>query len=144
MQYLQYKIDNLQDDLSAAFDVAPSFCETLLEYLNRLNLQKISNLLLCDLQFFAYAASLIFRYTILLPVRFSLIATSFLYAFCAVFLSYFIQLTLKQRIDISVTYCRLYGAGIGLIAKYHNSQNRPRSPGFSLSFLGYRNINLLD
>uniref|UniRef100_A0A183UAX2 PlsC domain-containing protein n=1 Tax=Toxocara canis TaxID=6265 RepID=A0A183UAX2_TOXCA len=119
-----------QDEISVAFDVAPPFYTTILEWPGRLPFpdgpRHISRW-----HILGYLLAVSFRYGVLLPIRFALILSSFVYISIAVLISFFVSFTKQQKLLISVTYCRLFCAGIGLVAKYHNRQFRPKQPGKS-------------
>lgn len=70
-----------------------------------------------------------FRYGVLLPMRLCFIFMSFLFSTSAIVAYHFMDITDEQRIRVGVMNSRLFCAGIGLIAKYHNRQYRPKQPG---------------
>uniref|UniRef100_A0A0N5ASF8 PlsC domain-containing protein n=1 Tax=Syphacia muris TaxID=451379 RepID=A0A0N5ASF8_9BILA len=121
-----------QDQISVAFDPAPPFYTTLLEWPGLRPFPDAPRRIL-KRHIFGYIMAVLFRYSILLPVRLSLCLTSFLFCFLAVIYSYLFPLTRKQQLRISVIYCRLFCAGIGLVARYHNKQYRPKKPGIAVS-----------
>ena len=80
-----------------------------------------------------YVASLGFRFGVLFPVRVCLLSSSFIFAafWCIVVLFY--NPSGQRKTWIAVVYCRLFCAGTGLIANYHNQKNKPRRPGIAVS-----------
>ncbi|VBB30457.1 unnamed protein product [Acanthocheilonema viteae] len=122
----------VQDQLSVAFDPAPSFCITLLERPDRLPLPD-AKFRISRRHIFGYFVALIFRYGILLPIRVCLLLISLIFSTTAIIANYFIDMTNEQKLRISLMNCRLFCAGIGLIAKYHNRQYRPKQQGIAVA-----------
>uniref|UniRef100_A0A915BGR7 Phospholipid/glycerol acyltransferase domain-containing protein n=1 Tax=Parascaris univalens TaxID=6257 RepID=A0A915BGR7_PARUN len=122
----------VQDEISVAFDIAPSFHTTLLQWPGRLPFVDAPRVL-SRLHVLGYLLALPFRYGVLLPIRFGLILTSFIYLFIGVIVSFFISLNKRQKTRICTTYCRLFSASLGLVARYHNPQYRPKQPGIAVS-----------
>ncbi|VDN42950.1 unnamed protein product [Gongylonema pulchrum] len=118
--------------MSVAFESAPPFYSTLLERPGRLPFPDSSRCFTRP-HIFVYFVAMTFRYCVLLPIRFCLIIISFIFSTSAIIVACFTHLTDRQRIRISVTYCRLFCAGIGLVAKYHNQEFRPRQPGIAVA-----------
>ncbi|VDK51861.1 unnamed protein product [Anisakis simplex] len=121
-----------QDDISVAFDRAPSLHTTLLIRPDILPFPD-EQVTISRAHLLLYYALVLFRYAILLPIRFAFILTSFAYVSIAVIISFFVSFTRKQKTFIAVTYCRLFSAGIGLVATYRNTQFRPKQPGIAVS-----------
>lgn len=64
-------------------------------------------------------------------MRLSLVLISLLFWTTAIAADYFMGITKKQKLRITLMTCRLFCAGIGLVAKYHNRQYRPKTQGMS-------------
>ncbi|MCP9256962.1 Glycerol-3-phosphate acyltransferase 3 [Dirofilaria immitis] len=122
----------IQDQMSVAFEAAPSYYSTLLERPDRLPFPNTQRNISRQ-HIFGYFIALLFRYGILLPVRLCLILISFVFSTSAIVADHFIEMTEKQKLRIGITYCRLFCAGIGLVAKYHNRQYRPKQPGIAVA-----------
>lgn len=122
----------IQDELSVAFNNAPPYYTTLLEWPFGLPFPDGPPNIYKRL-YFGYIICFLFRYSILLPIRILLIISSFIFCSISVILTFFFSLTKQQKIYLGVTYCRIFCASIGLIAKYHNRQNRPKQPGICVS-----------
>ncbi|VDM95557.1 unnamed protein product [Thelazia callipaeda] len=123
----------VQDQMSIAFDSAPPFYSTLLERPGRLPFPDASRRI-SRRHIIGYFIATAFRYGVLLPIRLCLIMISFLFSTSAVVADQFMDMTDEQRVRVGVLYCRLFCAGIGLVAKYHNRQNRPKQPGIFSSY----------
>lgn len=91
-----------------------------------------------------YIGSVAFRFGVLFPVRLALYLTSFLYVSICCILAFLVKLSNQQKTSIAVTYCRLYTAGTGLIARYHNLENQPKRPGVAvLNHLSPNDIQII-
>lgn len=117
-----------QDQISVAFDSAPTYRTTLLKMPDQLPFPDFPSLITYQ-QYLGYYLSVIFRYGILLPIRLNLIIISFIFSIGAVFLACCVDLTDQQKKHIGVIYSRIFSAGTGLVAKYHQRENRPQRPG---------------
>lgn len=116
--------------MSIAFDSAPPFYSTLLERPDRLPFPDAKSRLSRS-QIVVYFIALIFRYGVLLPVRLSLILISLLFSTTIIVADQFMNITDEQRRRATVLCCRIFCTGIGLVAKYHNRQNKPKRQGMS-------------
>lgn len=74
-----------------------------------------------------------FRAFFLFPLRLLLLSSSFGFAAFWCLIVYFFSLTKQRKTWIAVTYCRLFCAGTGVIAKYHNEEKIPKQPGIAVS-----------
>ncbi|CAD5230129.1 unnamed protein product [Bursaphelenchus okinawaensis] len=117
----------IKDDVKSMFDLSPDLrrYEFTQDMWNRITDKPHLKAL--------YATSVAFRVGILFPVRVSLYLTSFLYVAICCILALLVNFTDKQKTAIAVTYCRLYTAGTGLVARYHNIEHRPSRPGVAVS-----------
>ncbi|EFO25474.1 acyltransferase [Loa loa] len=122
----------IQDQLSVAFDSAPPFYSTLLERPDRLPFPD-AEFRISRRHIFGYFVALIFRYGVLLPIRLCLILISLLFSTSAILADHLMDMTDEQKIRVGVTNCRLFCAAIGLVAKYHNRQYRPKQPGIAVA-----------
>uniref|UniRef100_A0A915PWA8 Phospholipid/glycerol acyltransferase domain-containing protein n=1 Tax=Setaria digitata TaxID=48799 RepID=A0A915PWA8_9BILA len=122
----------VEDQISVAFESAPHFHSTLLEYPGRLPLPDAK----CQISqphILGYFIAMAFRYGVLLPVRLCLIFITFLFSTSAIVTDHFINITDERRIRFAFICCRLFCAAIGLVAKYHNRQYRPKQPGVAVA-----------
>uniref|UniRef100_A0A0R3S6R8 PlsC domain-containing protein n=1 Tax=Elaeophora elaphi TaxID=1147741 RepID=A0A0R3S6R8_9BILA len=122
----------VQDQLSVAFDSAPPFHITLLERPDRLPFPD-AELRISRRQIFGYFVALVFRYGVLLPIRICLLLISLFLSISAIVADYFVNMSSEQKIRVGLTNCRLFCAGIGIVAKYHNRQYRPKQPGIAVA-----------
>ncbi len=118
-EIFSYCFYSFQDDLSSAFFVTRPERWTGLGQVPQLNVLQTAVLI----------ATYIFRGLILIPMRFILLTTAFAFAGCCAMIPFFYDLTKPQKIWIAVTYCRLFCAGLGVIVRYHNYENRPKGTG---------------
>jgi len=73
-----------------------------------------------------------FRALVLIPCRAVLLLTAFAFAGIACLFPMFFELSKGLKIWISVTYCRIFCAGLGTVAKYHQKHNRPKGAGLAV------------
>lgn len=76
-----------------------------------------------------FALSMMFRFGFLFPVRLLLYVFSFVFVGTCCILACWISFSDRAKTQIAVTYCRIYTAGTGLVARYHHPENRPKRPG---------------
>ncbi|KAH7728830.1 acyltransferase [Aphelenchoides avenae] len=74
-----------------------------------------------------------FRVGFLFPVRLLLYVFSFVFVGTCCILACWISFSDRAKTQIAVTYCRIYTAGTGLVARYHNPENRPTRPGIAVA-----------
>ncbi|VDM11108.1 unnamed protein product [Wuchereria bancrofti] len=122
----------IQDQLSVAFDSAPPFYSTLLEHPGRLPFPDAKRRISRQ-HIFGYFVALLFRYGVLLPIRLSLMFASFIFSTSAIVAEHFMDMTDEQKLRVGIMNCRLFCAGIGLVARYHNRQYRPKHPGIAVA-----------
>ncbi|CAG9538595.1 unnamed protein product [Cercopithifilaria johnstoni] len=122
----------IQDQLSVAFDPAPSFYNTLLERPDRLPVPDAEHPI-SQRHIFGYFVALAFRYGVLLPIRLCLIFISLVFWINAIVVDYFMNMTNEQKLRITLMNCRLFCAAIGLVAKYHNREYRPKQGGIAVT-----------
>ncbi|VDK80626.1 unnamed protein product [Litomosoides sigmodontis] len=122
----------VQDQLSIAFDPAPSFHSTLLKRPDRLPFAD-AKFHISRRHLFGYFVALAFRYGVLLPIRLSLVLISLLFWTVAIVADYCMGISKEQKLRISLMSCRLFCAGVGLVAKYHNRQYRPKKQGIAVA-----------
>uniref|UniRef100_A0A8R1XTG6 PlsC domain-containing protein n=1 Tax=Onchocerca volvulus TaxID=6282 RepID=A0A8R1XTG6_ONCVO len=91
----------LQDQISVAFEPAPSFYNTLLERPDRLPFPDAERHISLQ-HIFGYFVALTFRYGILLPIRFCLILISFVFSTSAIVADHFMEMTDEQRIRVGI------------------------------------------
>ncbi|KAE9550404.1 hypothetical protein FO519_006393 [Halicephalobus sp. NKZ332] len=117
----------VQDEVSGMFGYSPFYLE--FEFTSELWKKLQSNVILK----FIYVLSLGFRYGFLFPVRICLLSSSFAFTgfWCIVVL--FFDLPNKTKTWIAVVYCRLFCAGTGLVATYHNQEKKPKRPGIAVA-----------
>ncbi|CAJ0953706.1 unnamed protein product, partial [Mesorhabditis belari] len=115
----------IQDGVLQAYDPCPSYSESLLHFtpLNTWN----------QTQKLVFYATLGFRFLILFPIRLALFMTSLAWVLMAVAVSFVREYSDVERTSIGIIYCRLYNASMGLVAKYHQEENRPQKPGIAIS-----------
>lgn len=114
--------------MSVAFDPAPSFYNTLLVRPDRLPVPD-QEFPISRRHIVGYFVALAFRYGVLLPVRLCLLFISVIFWTIVIVANYFMNMTDERKLRVSITVCRLFCAGIGLVAKYHNRQYRPKQQG---------------
>uniref|UniRef100_A0A914VJ48 Phospholipid/glycerol acyltransferase domain-containing protein n=1 Tax=Plectus sambesii TaxID=2011161 RepID=A0A914VJ48_9BILA len=115
----------VQDELSCCFYPAP---------VQRWNWLTRPWFALSHAQTAGYLLSCAFRYSVLVPIRVALLVISFMFVGVCSFIPIFYTLNKNQRAYIGVTYCRLFCAGLGLVATYHDFDiNRPRKGGICMS-----------
>ncbi|CAJ0570234.1 unnamed protein product, partial [Mesorhabditis spiculigera] len=115
----------IQDEVSGAYERAPSQKDTLLRF-TPVNIWSPAQRAL-------FYATLMFRIFFLFPIRFSLLITSFAWVLMVVAISFVKKYSDCERTSISIIYCRLYGASMGFVGKFHERQNRPQKPGIAIS-----------
>jgi 1-acyl-sn-glycerol-3-phosphate acyltransferase len=117
----------VQDDVSGLFSFSPAYVEyeLTLPILRQLNND-------IKLHIF-YMLTFGFRAFFLFPLRLLLLSSSFGFAAFWCLIVYFFSLTKQRKTWIAVTYCRLFCAGTGVIAKYHNEDKIPKQPGIAVS-----------
>ncbi|CAI4229286.1 unnamed protein product [Auanema sp. JU1783] len=111
----------IQDDFSSAFDHAPSYAESLLRFraLDSWNIpQKV-----------LFYVTLSFRIFFLFPVRLSLFIFSFVFVAVCALLTMVKDLSERERRWVSILYCRIFSASLGVVATYDKKENAPRRPG---------------
>ncbi|GMR34044.1 hypothetical protein PMAYCL1PPCAC_04239 [Pristionchus mayeri] len=115
----------VEDDFSAAFTPAPSYCTSL----NGFRLHPDWS----PLQKTVFSAGLAVRILILFPIRLALVATSFLWLF--IWAAYAACTTIQPRLLtwVAVKYSRIFCAGTGVVAEYTQEQYRPEGSGFAVS-----------
>uniref|UniRef100_A0AC34GKT9 Phospholipid/glycerol acyltransferase domain-containing protein n=1 Tax=Panagrolaimus sp. ES5 TaxID=591445 RepID=A0AC34GKT9_9BILA len=74
-----------------------------------------------------------FRAFFLFPLRLLLLSSSFGFAAFWCLIVFFFSLSNQRKTWIAVTYCRLFCAGTGVIARYHNEDKIPKQPGIAVS-----------
>ncbi|KAI1709805.1 acyltransferase domain-containing protein [Ditylenchus destructor] len=79
------------------------------------------------------ALFLFIRWFVLFPVRLALMLTSFVFLAVCCILACVIDFSGNTKTKIALIYCRLFNAGSGLIANYHNPENRPTRPGVAVA-----------
>uniref|UniRef100_A0A7E4WAP4 PlsC domain-containing protein n=1 Tax=Panagrellus redivivus TaxID=6233 RepID=A0A7E4WAP4_PANRE len=117
----------VQDEVAPMFAMSPSYMAYELTYDIWTKLGSAIHLKAVCI------ASLIFRVGFLFPLRILLLGSSFAFAafWCVIVL--FTDLSGPRKTWIAVCYSRLFCAGTGLVARYHNDANRPTRPGIAVS-----------
>ncbi|TMS39371.1 hypothetical protein L596_005906 [Steinernema carpocapsae] len=115
----------IQDDLTNVVDSAPTKRWTLLtppiHFRNQL------------FPWIVYCSALVFRIFILAPIRLGLLMVSMLWVSAVALVSLVRTYSLKERIYVCISYARLFCASLGLVARYHNPECKPKSPGIAVS-----------
>lgn len=62
-----------------------------------------------------------------------MLSSSFLFAAFWCIINFFYPLSNPKKTWIAVVYCRLFCAGTGLVAIYHNQSKKPKRPGIAVS-----------
>uniref|UniRef100_A0A1I7ZDA7 PlsC domain-containing protein n=1 Tax=Steinernema glaseri TaxID=37863 RepID=A0A1I7ZDA7_9BILA len=115
----------IQDDLTGVIDAAPTKRWTMQTLPTQFRDQA--------LPWIVYFSGLAFRIGVLMPIRVSLLSISMIFVSTVAALSFLRPYKLKERIYVCVTYTRLFSSGLGLVARYHNPQYKPKSPGIAVS-----------
>ncbi|KAF8380893.1 hypothetical protein PRIPAC_70035 [Pristionchus pacificus] len=115
----------VQDDFSAAFTPAPSYCESLNGFSLHPDWSPVQNAL--------FAIGLVVRLFIFFPIRLALVATSFIWLFIWAGYAACIPIHPRLRTWIAVKYSRIFCAGTGVVAEYTRQECRPEGSGFAVS-----------
>ncbi|KAI6191813.1 PlsC domain-containing protein [Aphelenchoides bicaudatus] len=115
----------VQDEFSQAFELSPDHKK----YRLSLELWNYSDLKLKIL----FVLMILIRFFVIFPVRLALFVSSFVFITVCCILTYWIEFTTQQKLVISRRFCRLYTAGTGLIAFFHNEELKPKPPGVFVS-----------
>ncbi|PAV84425.1 hypothetical protein WR25_20008 isoform G [Diploscapter pachys] len=116
---------NAIDDLSPAFDRAPTYGESLLRFAPLPHWSMPLKIL--------FYATLVFRLAILFPLRVAFFISSFVFIGILGIYAVFTELTDRQKTLIGPIYGKLFCLGTGTIIVGHNRQNMPRKPGIAVS-----------
>ncbi|CAD5228605.1 unnamed protein product [Bursaphelenchus xylophilus] len=80
-----------------------------------------------------YTLSCVIRYGIIFPIRLQLLLFSSSFIGLAGVVSYIKPYTQRQRLYCCSVYARSFSASMGLVATYHDKENKARSPGIAMS-----------
>ncbi|GMT34037.1 hypothetical protein PFISCL1PPCAC_25334, partial [Pristionchus fissidentatus] len=114
-----------QDEFSAAFSPAPSFCFSMNGFTFHPDWTPLQKLI--------FGTGIVIRLLFLLPIRIALVASSFIWTFIWAPYAYLTPLPIKLQTYIAITYSRLYCAGTGVVAEYTQGHNRPTQCGLVAS-----------
>ncbi|KAK0399565.1 hypothetical protein QR680_003109 [Steinernema hermaphroditum] len=115
----------IQDDLTNIIDAAPTKRWTMMTLPVQFRDQA--------LPWVIYFSGLVFRISVLMPIRLSLLLISMIWVTAVAIISFIRPYTVKQRLYVCISYVRLFCSGLGLVARYHNPQYKPKSPGIAVS-----------
>ncbi|VDL74816.1 unnamed protein product [Nippostrongylus brasiliensis] len=115
----------IQDDLSSAFDPAPSYTETLLRFSPLPHWSATQKAV--------FYATFLFRIGVLFPIRVCLLIISFAVLAGTAFLAVSKDISEKEKMYLKVVYARLYCCAMGNIVTFNNVHLRPKSSGVAIS-----------